>query len=125
MSFSDFCNGLNVMALKGLAPVWGSVEEVSASFCEGVIPPAEGRTIITRYMLAFLKTQLLGETGYQRMLTPGWALTRETGVEFFVTEKRSSASIDAQWPGFFIYFPHQPGSEQFRAEKNAKLAAPR
>jgi len=125
MSFSDFCNGLNVMALKGLAPVWGSVQEVSASFCEGVIPPVVGRTLITRYMLAFLKTQLLGETGYQRMLTPGWALTRETGVEFFETEKRSPASIDAQWPGFFIYFPHQPGSEQFRAEKNAKLAAPR
>ena len=125
MSFSDFCNGLNVMALKGLAPVWGSVEEVSASFCEGVLPPAEGRTIITRYMLAFLKTQLLGETGYQRMLTPGWALKHEPGVEFFETEKRSPESIDEQWPSFFTYFPHQPGSEQFLAEKNAKLAAPR
>jgi hypothetical protein len=59
------------------------------------------------------------------MHTPGWALTRETGVEFFETEKRSPASIDAQWPSFFTYFPHQPGSEQFLAEKNAKLAAPR
>jgi predicted dienelactone hydrolase len=125
MSFSDFCSGLSVMASKGFEPVWGSVEEVSASFCEGVLPPAEGRTIITRYMLAFLKTQLLGETGYQRMLTPGWALKHESGVEFFETEKRSPESIEEQWPGFFIYFPHQPGSEQFLAEKNAKLAAPR
>ena len=29
-------------------------------------------------MLAFLKTKLLGEPGYQPMLTPGWALTHET-----------------------------------------------
>jgi hypothetical protein len=76
-------------------------------------------------MLAFLKTQLLGETGYQPIMTPGWALKHELGVEFFETESRSPESVHARWPSFFIYFPHQPGSEQFLAEKNAKLAAPR
>jgi len=120
-SFADFCDGLNIMDSKGLAPVWGSVEEVRSWFCEGLLPPLEARSIIARYMLAFLKTYLLDETGYQKLLTPGWALTRETHVEFFVTEKRSPESIEEEWPGFFTYFPHQPGSEQFRAEKNAML----
>ena len=122
MSFSDFCNLLNVMESKALAPVWGSVEDVRRWYCEGVLPPTEGRTLITRYMLAFLKTQLLGDTGYQGMLTPGWALNHETHVEFFETEKRNPRSIDAEWPNLSTYFPHQPGSKQFRAEKHAKMA---
>ena len=59
-------------------------------------PPLEARSIIASYMLAFLKTYLLDETGYQKLLTPGWALTRETHVEFFVTEKRSPESIEEE-----------------------------
>ncbi len=125
MSFSDFCNGLMVMDEHGLAPIWGSIPDAWSGSCEGVLPPAEGRTLITSYMLAFLKTQLSGETGYKQILTPGWALTRETRVEFFETEKRNSHSIDTQWPESFIYFAHQPGSVQFRAEKNAQVAGPR
>ena len=79
--------------------------------CNGVIPFAEARAIITRFMIAFLKTQLLGETGYQKMLTPGWALTQETLVEFFETEKRNANSIYEEWPDFSTYFMHQPGSK--------------
>ena len=125
LSFSDFCNGLNIMESRGYDPTWGSVADLRVWYCEGVLPSAESRGLITRYSLAFLKTQLLGEPRYQRMLTPGWALTQETFVEFFVTEKRNPNSIDEQWPSYFIYFPHQPGSQQFRAEKNARHAGHR
>ena len=84
------------------------------------ISPAlgEAHRLTTKYMIAFLKTNLSGEPGYQNVLTPGYALTREPAVEFFVTEKRSPASIFDDWPPDFIYFMHQPGSEQARARKD-------
>jgi hypothetical protein len=69
-------------------------------------------------MVAFLKTNLAGEPGYQRVLTPGYALTSEPAVEFFVTEKRSAQSIDADWPDAFVYFAHQPGNAKAKAQKN-------
>lgn len=125
LSFGDFCSFLSIMANHSLTSTWGSIDDLRGWYCDGVIPPADSRALITRYTLAFLKTQLLGETGYQGMLTPGWALTREKLVEFFETEKRNANSIDEQYPGYFIYFPHQPGTQQFRAEKNAKLAGRR
>ena len=62
-------------------------------------------------MIAFLKTELVGEPGYQEMLTRGWALTHETAVEFFETEKRNANSIYEEWPDFSTYFMHQPGSK--------------
>ncbi len=121
-SFGDTCNAYILMETRGLA---SSMDDWRGDLCNGVIPSAAARGIITRYMIAFLKTQLLGETGYQKMLTPGWALTHETLVEFFETEKRNPNSIEGEYPGFFIYFAHQPGSEQFRAEKDAALSGPR
>jgi len=51
------------------------------------------------------------------MLTPGWALAKETKVEFFETEKGRPKAGDGEWPDFSIYFRHQPGSQQFRMEK--------
>lgn len=53
------------------------------------------------------------------MLTPGWALTNEPLVEFFVTERRNASSISEDWPDTFAYFPHQPGNDQARALKDA------
>ncbi|MCK7583425.1 MAG: hypothetical protein MZV65_53095 [Chromatiales bacterium] len=65
-------------------------DEVRSWFCEGVNAPAEGRAIITQYMLAFLNAQLASERRTtSRMLTPGWALTRET--EIAVLRDRSGA----------------------------------
>jgi len=58
------------------------------------------------------------------MLTPGFVLKQEPLLEFFVTEKRNPNAIDDKWPGYYIYFPHQPGSEQAKAEKSPKVAMP-
>jgi len=112
------------MDLHGLESIWGSNDEMRSWLCEGVRPPAEGHAIITRYMLAFLKTHLLRENDYQRMLTPGWTLTRETGIEFFETEKRSPQSIIGEWPDTSVYFWHQPGIQHSQANKNAKRNVP-
>lgn len=78
--------------------------------------------LAAKYAIAFLKTQLAGETGYQQILTPGWALTMETDVEFFVTEPKNATSLGED-PPTFLYFLHQPGSRTERAEKDPSKAA--
>ncbi len=116
-SFSDACESLGVLEDKGII----SAEEAAflrSVLCDGYLPSGEAHRLTTKYMIAFLKTNLSGEPGYQNVLTPGYALTREPAVEFFVTEKRSPASIFDDWPPDFIYFMHQPGSEQARARKD-------
>ena len=107
-SFGDWCDGLTVMDRLGLATIYGSNDDVRSWSCQGVMPSRDVMAITTRYMLAFLKTELLGERAYQRMLTPGWALSRETGIEFFVTERRRPVPSDGEWPDESIYFAHQP-----------------
>ncbi len=86
--------------------------------CTNVIPPADAHRLVTQYLIAFLKTNLVGETGYQQILTAGWALTQEQDIEFFVTEKTNANAVDEDWPCCYMYFPNQPGSEQERAEKD-------
>jgi predicted dienelactone hydrolase len=110
MNFADTCTGLTLLEARGIPHIWDSFPW-KTGICSPALPAAEARSIITRYMLAFLKTNLLGETGYQKMLTPGWALTHETAVEFFETEKRNPNSIYEEWPDYSSYFIHQPGSK--------------
>jgi hypothetical protein len=90
----------------------------------GGIPSSEAHRLVTQYMVAFLKTNLAGETGYQQMLTPGWAHTHEPDIEFFVTEKRNAQSIGEDWPSDFVYFMHQPGSAQARGPKDPATMLP-
>lgn len=91
-------------------------------------PSTVAMPIANKYAVAFLKTVLAREPGYQDMLTPGWALKRESLVEFFVTEKRNPNAVTADYGDgqFYLYFPHQPGSEQARGVKDpsAKSALP-
>jgi dienelactone hydrolase len=131
-SFSDACDGIAVLGDLGIfdaATVTWFSEMLS---CGLVTPSAQVHPLVGKYMVAFLRTHLLAESGHQHILTPGWALTREPLVEFFVTEKRNPHAIDEEWPGTFTYFMHQPGSQQARAEKDPKhrlpvhrIAAPR
>ena len=83
----------------------------------------EIKRIITKYMIAFLKTNLSGESGYKKILTPGHALTHESMVSFFVTEKCSlKAGFVGEWVGIFDYPPNlffikQPGYDEANAYK--------
>jgi len=121
MTFTNLCEAIGVLRDKGIL----SSEEYGwwhDNFCQTSVPSLEVQRLAAKYMVAFLKTNLAREQGYQSILTPGYALTREQFIEFFVTEKRNPSSIDDEYPDFFVYFPHQPGSEQFRAEKDPKPA---
>ena len=125
-SFGDFCEAAHVMIDTNMGGDFLSTGQwMLDTFCTpDIIPSNIAHQLAYKYMIAFLKTNLVGVSGYQSMLTPGWALTHEQYVEFFVTEKRNPHSIDEDWPDLFIYFPHQPGSEQAKAEKDPKTLRP-
>ena len=95
----------------------GALENIQAAF-SGAIPPSVAHQLVNKYMIAFLKTHLAGETGDQHMLTPGWAITREPDIEFFVTEKKNPNAIDKDRPDMFTYFINQSGSETAKAYKD-------
>ena len=120
MTFSDGCEAAHVLEDLG----WDENGDIGyfSQFCTpDIIPSGLAHQLTHKYMVAFLKTHLAGEQGYQSMLTPGWALTREQHIEFFVTEKGDAHSIDEDWPGLFTYFPHQSGSLQAHGVKDPVL----
>jgi predicted dienelactone hydrolase len=114
-SFAANCTAPRVLFLLGAIGEAQLKKNLSAPQCTTALPQMEVLRLAAKYAVAFLKTHLAGETGYQRVLTPGWALTQEADVEFFVTEKRDGDSVDVEWPDSFWYFPHQPGSAQSHA----------
>jgi dienelactone hydrolase len=121
-SFSDFCEDFLMLGDLGVFDQ-GFVAFLEQLLCTNTTPSSEVHRLVNMYLVAFLKTNLAGEPGYQRILTPGYALPSEPLIEFFITEKRNPNAIDQDWPGTFTYFMHQPGSEQARAEKDPKSAA--
>jgi hypothetical protein len=76
------------------------------------------------YMIAFLKTELSGEPGYRDILTPGWALTMEPDIEFFITERTNYHAVDEDSPASFVYFMHQPGSQEAQAARDGEQVFP-
>ncbi|MEJ2109743.1 MAG: dienelactone hydrolase family protein [Acidobacteriota bacterium] len=116
-AFSNSCESIPVLASHFNYPDI-LVTIMQNRYCAAPLPAPEVKRLITKYTVAFLKTNLSGKPGYQSVLTPGHALTRESMVEFFVTEKRNPNSIDEDWPDYFIFFEHQPGSEKSKAFKD-------
>jgi predicted dienelactone hydrolase len=116
-SFPDICEGVQVLGDLGIYSP-DLVALYLSLLCDGMTPSGEVHTLVGQYLVAFLKGNLLGNKAHERLLTPGYALTRQPLIEFFVTEKRSPQSIDEDWPDDFIYFMHQPGSEKAHAAKN-------
>jgi dienelactone hydrolase len=118
-SFCDLCEAVPALYDQGYWPAdWGLPSDILDGMCAPFTPSTEVHRLVGQYMVAFLKTYLAGERGYQSILTPGWAQVREPLIEFFVTEKRNPNAIDEEWPADFVYFMHQPGSEQARGPKN-------
>jgi hypothetical protein len=120
MSFSSACASMNVLReLNG--------DEITDSELKRICPkeptpPDEIGNLVTRYMIAFLKTVLEKKTAYKEMLTTGYALEDEPLIEFFVTDQGSPNTPDEE--GYFSYFKHQPGNERAKALKDPVLAAP-
>ncbi len=115
-SFSLGCVASRVLYSFGLISETQLNSTLSTPQCTTKTPQLTTLRLAAKYAAAFLKTHLSAEIGYQHILTPGWALTRETAVEFFVTEKLDDGSVEDEWPGWFWYFQHQPGSARARAQ---------
>jgi predicted dienelactone hydrolase len=115
MSFSTWCEYVDVLYYIGFID-----EDIYNMYrcSQEPIPYAEVERLTMIYMIAFLKDNLVGDHRYQIYLTPGYALVNEPDIEFFVTEKRNPHAIDEDWPNNFLYFMHQPGSEQAIGPKN-------
>ncbi len=118
-SFSNLFEGATLAYDKGFMSQ-AEYDWITETYFWAELPSSEANRLTSKYAVAFLKTVLAGESGYQSFLTPGYAHTREQYIEFFVTEKRSPNSIQEDWPGWpplDIYFAHQPGSWQAKAAK--------
>jgi predicted dienelactone hydrolase len=118
-SFTNNCIFPRVLFAKGLIPPSQLQTALNAPQCTTAIDQRAANRLAAQYAVAFLKTQLAGEPGYEQMLTPGWALTRETDVEFFVTEPWNANALD---DGTFLFFPHQPGRHTIKGAKDAVKA---
>lgn len=85
-SFGGNCLAARVLAFYHVITAAQLNKNLSAPQCSSALPQLEVNRLAAKYAIAFLKTYLAGESGYQAILTPGWALTRERDVEFFVTD---------------------------------------
>jgi predicted dienelactone hydrolase len=108
-SFTHSCTGVWATYRAGLTTLAQVTSQLGQPWCSTALNQGEVNRLSAKYAIAFLKTHLAGETGYEHILTPGWALTRESNIEFFRTEP-----TDAVIPsGTFQYFAYQPGSYWF------------
>jgi predicted dienelactone hydrolase len=121
-TFSNLCEAAYVLYDKGILDEAGR-DGMAGFACAAPIPTSLAYQLTTKYMIAFLKKNLAGEQGYQNILTSGYA-HNEPYIEFFVTEKRNPNAIDDDWPGYFVYFMHQPGSAHAKAAKDPEQSLP-
>ena len=121
-SFSSYCTYIQVLHDKGLID-----DQILDTATPSNCPPesisaAEIENLTTQYMIAFLKTVLVGENGYKEMLTADYALENEPFIEFFETEQGSPDETVEE--GYFSYFKHQSDTEQATALKDPFMKVP-
>jgi len=93
----DLTNARHVPTFAGWceeAQLYGIVDPA----CEepGILAGSEAWRLVSEYTVAFLETELATKALYADVLTPGFAMSKEDGVEFFVTEPGG----DGRYTGF-------------------------
>jgi len=122
-SFNNSCAAARVLRSKGIISAAQLNNTLSSPPCALVLAQPDVNRLAAKYAIAVLKTHLAGETGYQHILTPGWALTSEQHIEFFVTEPENATALGED-PAGFKYFLHQPGSLTGQAVKDPPKPRP-
>jgi predicted dienelactone hydrolase len=120
-SFSSYCAYLHVLYDKGSIDAQMLDAALPSSCPPESISAAEVENLTTQYMIAFLKTVLVGKKGYKEMLTTDYALENEPFIEFFETEQSSPDETVEE--GYFSYFKHLPGTERATTLKDPFLKA--
>jgi hypothetical protein len=121
-SFSSYCTYIHILHDKGLID-----DQILDAALPSNCPPesisaAEIENLTTQYMIAFLKTVLVGKNGYKDILTADYAVKNEPFIEFFETEKSNSAATVEE--GYFSYFKHQSDTEPSTALKDPFVKVP-
>jgi predicted dienelactone hydrolase len=122
VAYANHMSFANVCAINQVLNDLGIIDDATLDSILQMACPSEPvseeeiGTLTSQYMIAFLKTVLVGETSYKEMLTPGYALANEPFIEFFETEKGRPNPRDED--AYFSYFMHQPGSLQAKALKD-------
>ncbi len=117
MSFANVCAINQVLHDQGIIDD-ATLDQILKIACPSEpVSEEEIGTLTSQYMIAFLKTVLVRETGYQEMLTSGYASENEPFIEFFETEKGSLPNPRDE-DAYFSYFMHQPGTLQAKALKD-------
>jgi len=114
--FTSICEYMHVLYDKGIIDEASRDALLQVDCPQEPVSQAEIENLTTQYMIAFLKTVLVGENGYKEMLTTDYALENEPFIEFFETEEGNPGSLDED--GYFSYFMHQPGTERATALKD-------
>ena len=128
VAFANHFSFLNLCAVAQVQNEQGIIDDASLEAylqqsCQSEpVSPEEFSNLTTQYMIAFLKTVLVGEKGYKEMLTTDYALENEPFIEFFETEQGSHDEIVEE--GYFSYFKHQPDTERATALKDPVLKVP-
>jgi dienelactone hydrolase len=92
------------------ARVRGNASQFSALHCDDptLTPYQATNELVWRYAVAFLKTELAGEPGYQAMLTPGWAVSNEPFATLYVNEKKNGLEPPAPYGNITFVHTEQP-----------------
>ena len=115
-SFLNLCALAQVQNDQGLIDDAALEAYLQQSCQPEPVSPEEFSNLTTQYMIAFLKTVLVGDKGYKEMLTRGYALESEPFIEFFETEEGSADETVEE--GYFGYFMHQSDTERVTALKD-------
>jgi predicted dienelactone hydrolase len=121
-SFGSICEYMPVLYDKGIIDDQLRDTLSQANCPQEPISAAELENLTTQYMIAFLKTVLVGDSAYKEMLTPGYALANEPFIEFFETEEGSPDETVEE--GYFSYFKHQSDTERATALKDPFVKVP-
>lgn len=119
MAFSSVCASFGVyQRYPEMAPLWAPGFQFWLDWwCPAdALPVQEMYRIVTKYVVAFVLTS-------QPPLTPGYAITSEPGVAFFVTEPGNPKPTGPDDPTY-RYFIGQPGAATAQAAENPPHTLP-
>jgi len=121
-SLTNFCDNIPIWYYNGIMPNANVPADLVQFFytfyCgvptgalngDSVLPSQVSYSLVTKYMVAFIKTRLGDEEGYRWMLEPKCGQQQEENIDFFVKEAGGDLH---DGPGIY-WLPPQWGAEEY------------
>jgi hypothetical protein len=92
------------------ARVRGNAKQFHDTRCDdpSLTPYQDANELVWRYAVAFLRTELADDPGFQRLLTPGWAVVHEPFATFYVNERKNGLAPPDRFGDPSFYHSTQP-----------------